>query len=51
MKEDYDEGRKVEFDAVFKATCDLAALYNIPFSKSSTVSRNIEDLIATPRTL
>ncbi|MYM58905.1 NAD(P)-binding domain-containing protein [Vibrio sp. OCN044] len=51
MKEDYDEGRKVEFEAIFKTTCDLAALHNIPFSKSSTVSQNIEDLITTPRTL
>ena len=51
MKEDFDEGKKVEFDAIFEATCSLAIRYNVSFSKGLAVSQKIEGLISTSPTL
>ncbi|NUW70039.1 ketopantoate reductase family protein [Vibrio coralliilyticus] len=45
MKEDFDSGKQVEFEAIFQATRSLAALHHVSFTRGSQVCHTLENLL------
>ena len=45
MKEDFDNGKQVEFEAIFQATQSLATLHDVSFTRGSQVCQSLENLL------
>lgn len=45
MKEDFDSGKQVEFEAIFQATRNLAGLHHVSFNRGNQVCHTLENLL------